>query len=215
MNRSDPNSPTFGLPPCLHVPIAAAEVADIETFVGAVEVARKDSQGRVAALRVKPYRHGKPAAGTARLWREPQADEHAERLFPEFQLWVHVDYTRYRDAWHKLGMPPLAVGQVLDHVQNRKALRLRWCSHPWLRLCPVSRATNSNSGHATGAEGMERAHLARVRSEPQTSAELKALVLSYRIIYADPQDLTKMLDIPPGTFVLEGVRDTQRLFDPV
>jgi hypothetical protein len=34
------------------------------------------------------------------------------------------------------------------------------------------------------------------------------------MIYADPMDLTKMLDIAPGTQVLNGVRDTQRLFYP-
>jgi hypothetical protein len=33
-----------------------------------------------------------------------------------------------------------------------------------------------------------------------------------RMIYADPMDLTKMLDIPPGTQVLNGVHDTQKMF---
>jgi hypothetical protein len=39
-------------------------------------------------------------------------------------------------------------------------------------------------------------------------------LLNNKIIYADPMDLTKMLDIPPGTEVLNGVRDTQQLFYP-
>jgi hypothetical protein len=43
--------------------------------------------------------------------------------------------------------------------------------------------------------------------------------MSGRIVYADPMDLTKMLDIKPGTSdpekgPLAGVRDTQALFYP-
>jgi len=32
------------------------------------------------------------------------------------------------------------------------------------------------------------------------------------IVYADPADLTKMLDVAPGTETLDGVRDFQPLF---
>jgi hypothetical protein len=32
------------------------------------------------------------------------------------------------------------------------------------------------------------------------------------VVYADPMDLTKIPDIPPETGVLEGVRETQKLF---
>ena len=32
------------------------------------------------------------------------------------------------------------------------------------------------------------------------------------IRYADPMDLTKMLNVPPGTKTLDGVRDLQSLF---
>jgi hypothetical protein len=42
----------------------------------------------------------------------------------------------------------------------------------------------------------------------------KAFVLSYRIIYADPVDLTKMLDMSPGTYELDGVGENLRLFYP-
>ena len=127
-------------------------------------------------------------------------------------MWVHGHYARYRNAYIKFGMPPLENGQVLDHVQNRKALRLRWCSHPYLRLCPVSRSVNSDGGHQTGAEGMEKAHLEAVHTDAQKAEEMKAFVLSHRIIYADPSDLTKMLDMSPGTYELEGVGENLRLF---
>jgi hypothetical protein len=61
---------------------------------------------------------------------------------------------------------------------------------------------DSDAGHAAGAEGMERRFLATHHPAPGQN----------RIIDADPMDLTKMLDISPGTQVLTGVRDTQRLF---
>lgn len=39
-------------------------------------------------------------------------------------------------------------------------------------------------------------------------------VAGHQIIYADPMDLTKMLNINPGLLVLNGVRDTESLFYP-
>ena len=214
MNRTDPTAPIFGLPPCLHVPIAAADRTAIENFVGTVEKVRESRKGEVTAMLVRPDVRGRPAHGLAPLWNDPRGDWFAQRLFPDYQVWVHVDYPRYRPAYVKFGMPPLLDDQVLDHVQNRKALRLRWCSHPFLRLCPVSRSVNSGGCHRTGAEGIEKAHLEKVHTDAKKAQDLKSFALSYRIIYADPADLTKMLDMSPGTFQLEGVGENLRLFYP-
>jgi hypothetical protein len=124
----DSNAPRFGLATGLWIPIAAASIADIETYVGAIRQRITDpATGRVNALAVTP---------------------------------------------------------------------------PFLRLCPVHRQVNTNAGHASGGEGMERRFLAAHPPAPGQN----------RIIYADPFDLTKMLDLSPGTQVLSGVRDTQRLF---
>ena len=101
-------------------------------------------------------------------------------------------------------MPPIPQNYFLDHVQNRKAIGLRDNSHPYLRLCPVDRRVNTSGGHSAGGEGMEKEFLER-------RGPLQA---QHTIIYADPMDLTKMLNIPPGTQVLEGVRETQRMFYP-
>jgi len=48
------------------------------------------------------------------------------------------------------------------------------------------------------------------KSEPEQAEFLQKL--NYGIVYADPMDLTKMLDVPPGTQVLNGVRDMLGLF---
>jgi hypothetical protein len=191
----DTTAPRFALPASLWVPIAAASIADIETYVGTISHTEKDTPtGRVNAVLVIPHQRGAPAA----------AKKAEEQLFPPRQVWVHVDYRGYRQAYTRLGMPAIPASYFLDHVQNRKAIGLRNNSHPFLRLCPVHHRVNTSGGHTAGGEGMERQFAA---THPSRSGQ-------NRIIYADPMDLTKMLDIPPGTQVLDGVRDTQRLFYP-
>jgi hypothetical protein len=101
-------------------------------------------------------------------------------------------------------MPLIPQDYFLDHVQNRIAIGQRNNSHPYLRLCPVRRQVNTSGGHSAGGEGMEKRFL---------DSHVPILGRN-KIIYADPMDLTKMLDIPPGTQILEGVRDTQKLFYP-
>jgi len=199
----DSNAPRFGLSTGLWIPIAAASVADIETYVGAIQHRITDpATGRVNALVVMPQQHGMPAQTQAPLWNSALAQKAGDRLYPALQVWVHVDFGGYRQAYNSLGMPAIPARYFLDHVQNRKAMGLRHNSHPYLRLCPVHRQVNTSAGHAAGAEGMERQFLATHHPAPGQN----------RIIYADPMDLTKMLDIAPGTQVLSGVRDTQRLF---
>jgi hypothetical protein len=56
---------------------------------------------------------------------------------------------------------------------------------------------------------MEKEYLAYLKGLPAAPPLFQS-----EIVYADPMDLTKMLDIPPGTGVLEGVRETQKLFFP-
>ena len=198
----DTTAPRFGLPPSLWIPIASASIADIERYVGRVSRNITDTRsGRVNAVVVMSAA-ATSAESNVSLWKSSLASLARERLHPSRQVWVHVDYGSYRQAYDQFGMPPIPAHYFLDHVQNRKAIRLRGYSHPYLRLCPVHRTVNTSGGHYAGGEGMERAFLSARSPVPTPN----------RIIYADPMDLTKMLDIPPGTQVLNGVRDTQRLF---
>ena len=202
----DASAPRFGLPASPWVPIAAASVADIQTYVGAVsQSVTNQKNGQVNAVLVLPHPYSPTAEPNVPLWQSPLASEARKRLFPPKQVWVHVDFDNYRQAYLQMGMPAIPGGYFLDHVQNRKAIGLRGNSHPYLRLCPVSRLVNTSGGHSAGGEGIEKRFLAGTYA---------ATLASSRIIYADPMDLTKMLDIPPGTQVLNGVRDTQRLFYP-
>jgi hypothetical protein len=201
----DTTAPRFGLPASLWIPIAAVGIADIEKYVGNKLNVLKDPSGkRVNAVLVASSSAGAPREPDAPLWNSRLKAKATDTLRASRQVWVHVDYDGYRQAYAQFGMPAIPQGYFLDHVQNRKAIRLRGNSHPYLRLCPVHRTVNTSGGHSMGGEGMEKRFLAN-HTPP---------AMNNRIIYADPMDLTKMLDIPPGTQVLNGVRDTQRLFYP-
>ena len=210
----DPFSQTFGLPPCLRVPIAATDIGTIETYVGRIVDSVESRRGEKQAFYVQPHIVGKPTNVQAPLWKHVGSDVFVRRLYPEFQVWVHVDYRRYRNAYLRFGMPPISKDYVLDHIQNREAVRLRWYTHPYLRLCPVSRVVNTSSGHKTGCEGIAKESTRRALQLAAKSDELRKHVTSFRVVYADPIDLTKMLDIPTGTKALAGVGDRLKWFYP-
>jgi hypothetical protein len=203
--KSDPNAPSFGLPASLRIPIAAASLDAIHKFVGEVLQRRTGRDGNPRAILVAAP-GPPPAEPDVPLWSSDFGPAAEQRLYPPLQVWVDVDYNAYRQAYLAFGLaiPP---GYFLDHIQNRRAIRLRGRSHPWLRLCPVTRRVNTSGGSLAGGEGMEYEYLS-------TMVPRGLIVARNEIIYADPMDLTKMLDIEPGTRPLQGVRDTQVLFYP-
>ncbi len=210
----DEKSPTYGLPTCLRVPVAAASVQALSDFIGEVVATVQDRTGATVALKVRAFNRGFPQHPVAKLWQTELGNAYAAILFPEFQVWVHVDYRGYRAAYGRFEMGAISSEVFLDHIQNRRAARLRWYCHPFLRLCPVSRLTNTNSGHATGAEGVEVEYVKSLLASPEKSRALKERVSAYQVRYADNADLTKMIDIAPGTQIMNGVRDSLDLFSP-
>ena len=210
----DPKADTFGLPPSLRIAVAAADPSTIERFAGcivATQAAR--ATGRINAIKVRTAA-APPEPNRVLLWEHPQANHFRSILYPEFQLWVHVDFAGYRRAWQRLGMPGLPADFMLDHIANRKATRLRGYLHPYIRLCPVPRIINTNAGHPLGGEGMERDYMKHVQSLPERQRRDAINKMRSLIVYADPMDLTKMLRISPGTQTLDGVRDLLALFYP-
>lgn len=206
--------PTFSLPPCLWVPIAAVDVGSIERLVGKISSTAVGRKGRINAVLVTPY--PRPASDGERvpIWKDPRACEFRCRLFPPRQVWVHVDFSGYRNAYSSFGLPAIPTGHFLDHVQNRECIRLRDNSHPYLRLCPVGRTVNTSGGHSSGGEGMEQEFLKSFATRSEDERRRLKDILNYAIQYADPMDLTKMLNLAPGTQTLPGVRDAQTLFYP-
>ncbi len=210
--RIDNRAQKFGLPRSLLVPIAARSFADVELYVGAVDEQIVGRSGRVNAFAVTPHNWPLVKESNTPLWSHEESSSFEERLHPRHQIWVHVDYSAYRKAYVRLSSEPIPDGYFLDHVQNREAIRLREYSHPYLRLCPVSRQVNTSGGSNTGGEGMEKDFLRSLQEKPASVREEFKAQLDYGVVYADPMDLTKMLDIAPGTQVLGGVGEMLKLF---
>ncbi|MGD2108690.1 MAG: hypothetical protein PVI86_04795 [Phycisphaerae bacterium] len=210
----DGSAQTFGLPPCLLVPIAAASVGSIETYVGAVVGRREGRRGRANALCIEPYDFPVQKGPSVRLWQHPLAQGFEERLHPARQVWVHVAYAGYRNAYVEFGMPEIPNGYFLDHVQNREAVRLSDYAHPFSRLCPVSPRVNTSGGSNFGGEGMEKEFLRSLPTLSDATQTAAREAMKSEIVYADPMDLTKMLDVPPGTGPLPGVAGMLKLYYP-
>jgi hypothetical protein len=194
---------THGLGPDLIVPIAAADLAAIETYVGTIEMhigGRKRATNAVVVVAHRPRRNPQVP-----LWDQCEGDQYYGRLHPSRQLWVHVDYTGYRRAWKRLGFGEITREVFLDHIRNRAAVRISGYRHPFLRVCPVSRETNTSSGLDKGAEGMEKVELRKLKQQPTYIRERTERCLDAPVVLADPIDLTKMLDIPTGLTELQGV----------
>jgi hypothetical protein len=194
---------SYGLTSDLIVPIAAADLAAIETYVGTIQ---KQIPGRIrptnAVVVVAQLPDRNPLVP---LWDLPAADQFYQRLHPSKQLWVHVDYTGYRKAWKRFGFGKLTSEVFIDHIRNRAAVRLSGYRHPFLRVCNVSRETNTSGGLDIGAEGMEKVELRKLDQQPAHVRQQIERCLAAPVVLADPIDLTKMLDIPPGLTELPGV----------
>ncbi len=210
----DERSQKFGLPNSLLVPIAAHSEDSIEKYVGTIVERIFGRKSRLNAIAVRPYDWPPQKEPDIALWTHPKAREFEQSLHPEQQVWVYVDYSGYRKAYIQFRMPTIPAGYVLDHIQNRKAIRLLGYSHPYLRLCPISRRVNTSGGTNTGGEGMEKEFLRSLPLQSKTTQKSVSDALNCEIIYADPMDLTKMLDKSPGTKVLTGVGEYLKLFYP-
>ncbi len=210
----DVTAQTFGLPPSMLVPVAARSVAAVEMYVGRTVAEKRGRDGSRQALLVAPLARPDIDQVNVRLRTEPDAAQRFDRLHPRRQVWVHVDYRAYRKAYVEFGMPAIPDGYFLDHIQNREAVRLKGYSHPYLRLCPVSRRVNTSGGHRSGGEGMEKEFLRQLPTLSAAVREAFEKANAAQIVYADPMDLCKMLDLPPGTQELPGVAAIHRLIYP-
>lgn len=205
-NELRAGSNTFGLPRSLWVPVLAASEAALERYVGPVV----DGFGRDALL--VQARSAPILEANVPLWNEPDAVRYFERLHPSHQVWVRPTLNDYRRAFSNLQPTHDITRLVLDHVRNRKALIATGRSQWYVRLCPIEKHVNTNSGHRKGAEGLEKGHIGEMIGS--SGSTFQDLITRTEIVYADPADLTKMLNIAPGTLALAGVAATQKLFYP-
>lgn len=145
---------TYGMTDDLVVPIAARDIETIEKYVGGIVRVLPGRIRPVNAVLVEAVRPRR--LSRVPLWAESRADEFYRRLHPNRQFWVHVDFRGFRAAWHRIGLDQLDRSTVLDHVHNRAQSRMDGYMHPFLRLCPISRLTNTSGGLNRGFEGMAK-----------------------------------------------------------
>lgn len=185
----------YGLLPCLHIPIAARDQQAIQRFIGRVtNVLISGTPNR--ALLVDPFMPPPPDLRLS-VWKRKEAQTlHALR-----QVWVHVDYRGYRNAYAKAFPEENLAGLVLDHILNRRVARLK--AFTFLRIVPISRPANSSSGGLS-----EKWAVAHHRASATTQQNIERMP---HIQYADVADITKMLNIKAGGSVQDGVNDTLAL----
>src|SRR6267154_1577731 len=125
-----------GIPPELHLPIAARSIDAILKYIGTIqEISSK-------ALVVTPY-YFTTLKTKLPIWKVKGVGV----LHHSKQVWVHVDYTSYRKVYEKIFPEENIKNLVVDHIMNRRVARLK--GFEYLRITAISREANSSSGNVT------------------------------------------------------------------
>ena len=187
----------FGVPLCLHGPIAAIDEAAITGYIGDI---------------VRPLSRGNPHRALLVARREPPtidvcypiSDHPGAGIFHEhLQVWVHVAYNSYRAAYRRAFPDAEMSGLVLSHAMNRRVAALK--GFEFVRITPTSRRANSSSAFS------EDWGVALHRSPHQMAANRQ---LGAFIQYADLTELMLMLDMNLGGGVMDAVNEGQKLLRP-
>ncbi|MFL5330323.1 MAG: hypothetical protein ACJ8C4_15590 [Gemmataceae bacterium] len=184
-----------GLPPCLYVPIAAKDPQAIERHVGTIECEVKSS----SVTRVLVVKSHTPMERDQSLsiWTH----ENCGVLHAARQVWVNVDYGKYRKAYRAAFSDQDITGMYIDHVLNRRVARLK--GFTYVRVVAISPEANSSSG------GLCEKWQVEYHSTPQMR-ELNAKSQA-TVQYADLADVVKMLDMKTGHSLQSGVNQAQAL----
>jgi len=184
----------FGMPPDVHIPIGARDKDSILRFIGSIQ--NIDKVPPESAFIVTP--HFCPELNKKLpLWKLKESDI----LHHKKQLWVHVDYRYYRAAYIKACPEQDVKGYVLDHILNRRVARLK--GFEYLRIIPVTRGVNSNSGAITEKYGFEYHSTDRMKKLNQENQAF--------IEYGDIADIVKMLNLKTGGKFQDIIRDSLNL----
>ncbi len=187
----------WALPDCLHVPIAAVDEAAIATYVGTIERILADGSPRKAFL--VEIREPPPIDHSLPIWELERS-----RIFHmRWQVWVHIAFTRYRNAYRKAFPSEAIDGLVLSHAMNRCVAALK--GFAYVRITPTSRRNNSSSAFS------ENWGVALHGTPEQIAANRRRGAF---IQYADLSDLMLMLDMQLGGGVMAMVNEGQQLVRP-
>lgn len=187
----------FVVPECLHVPIAAVDESAIRSYIGEIQkVLGRGSPARAFVVHVK---EPPPIDMRFPIW-----EIEASKIFHQrTQVWVHVNYTRYRQAYQTAVPSEDISDKILSHAMNRRVAALK--GFQYTRITPVSRGSNSSAAFSEGW-AME------LYNKPDELAAFKRR--GALIQYADLTDLMLMLDMKLGGGIMDAVNVAQRLIDP-
>lgn len=187
----------WGVPECLHVPIAAVDEAAIRTYVG--EIVRPLSGGTRPKALLVHVNAPPPIDRSLPIW----GIEGAKIFHQRQQVWVHVDYTRYRRAYRRAFPEEDIAGKILSHTMNRRVAAIK--GFQYVRITPTSRSSNSSSAFSEGW-----AVAFHSSPEQMEANRLRGVFIQY----ADLTDLMLMLDLKLGGGVMDAVNDGQQLIRP-
>ena len=187
----------LGMPECLHVPIAAVDEAAIRTYVG--EIVQGLARGTPPRALLVLVDEPPPRDESLPIW------EHAgSKIFHQReQVWVHVRYARYRQAYQKAFPDENIANKVLSHCVNRRIAVLK--GFQYVRITPTSRRANSSSAFSEGWG-------VALYSKPNELAAFKRRRVT--IQYADLTDLMLMLDLNLGGGIMDAVNVARKLILP-
>jgi hypothetical protein len=184
----------WGLPECLHVPIAAVDENAIRNYVGNVERVVSGRGFRKALLVTIP--ECVEIDPLLPIGDHPNAGIfHARR-----QVWVHVAYKPYRPAYKRALPGENLDGLILSHTMNRDTAAHK--GFDFVRLTPVSGVANVSS--AFSEQWAKKLHTPK---QPIVSRRTGPPFIQY----ADLSDLMLMLGMMLGGGVMDAVNEGQKL----
>jgi hypothetical protein len=187
----------YVLPECLHVPTAAVDEEAITTYVGdVVQILARGTPTKALLIRAK-----EPPPIDVRL---PIWGMEGTTIFHHpMQVWVHVAYTHYRNAYRRAFPAEEIADKVLSHAMCRRVAVLK--GFQYVRITPVSRGSNSSSGFT------ENWGVSLHGAPGQTPEKARRGAC---IQYADLTDLMLMMDMKLGGGVMNAVNEGQALVRP-
>jgi len=183
------------MPESVHLPISARDKESIVRYVGNIVKELSAPNTNNAFLVEVP----EPTSINTKLaiWKLPES----KILHQVLQVWVHVDYKGYRNAYMKAFPDEDISSLILDHIENRRMAKVKGFNY--VRIIPISISANSSSGSLSEQWGVKYHSTPRMR---EINREKKQFIQ-----YADLSCLVKMLNINTGGGVMDAVNEAQKL----
>lgn len=165
------------LPGGLRVPIGARSLDVITHQLGRTETIAGHPPDQVRLVHVDRMHPG--PVQELRLGQEPRA----HLLTRKTQVWVHVDYGSYADAYFTVFPEDQVSGNDVDHVLSGGFAAER--GYPFVRLQTVKDKVNRGAGGS-----FEKSHCQRIRTDPRTFHQAKL-----DIAFASHLEVAKILNL--------------------